>query len=192
MSLYYPQLNSTSAPLALSWEVGGFCQVNIAQNTALIDAVVDFCNPVGHESVLDLFCGMGNFSIPLATRAEELTGYEGQGSAIRSAKANAATAGLSNTRFFKSPVHTACEKLAGKNAEFDCVVIDPPRQGAPELAPHLAAICRKRMVYISCDPATLCRDLTQLSNEGFRITGIQPIDMFPQTHHIETVVLLEK
>ncbi len=192
MTLHYPQLNSTSTPLTLTWEVGGFCQVNIAQNGALIDTVADFCNPLERDSVLDLFCGMGNFSIPLATLAKELTGFEGQGSAIRSAKTNATAAGLSNTSFYKSPVHTACAELVAKNTEFDCVVIDPPRQGAPELAHHLATLCRKRMVYISCDPTTLCRDLVKLTEEGFGITRIQPIDMFPQTHHIETVVLLER
>ncbi|MBU1419617.1 MAG: hypothetical protein KKD01_04170, partial [Proteobacteria bacterium] len=76
--------------------------------------------------------------------------------------------------------------------EFDCIVVDPPRQGIPGLARELSFLCRKRLVYISCDPATLCRDLGELLDQGFNLTKLQPLDMFPQTHHIETVALLKK
>jgi len=192
LTLHYPEINGINAPLTLSWEVGGFCQVNLPQNIRLIETVIDFSQPNEQESILDLFCGMGNFSIPLASRAHRLSGVEGQGSAIRSAKENAIRANLTNTHFQKSPIHTACTDITEKGQQFDCVVIDPPRQGAPELSSQLAAICAKRLVYISCDPATLCRDLVKLTEEGFEIKIIQPVDMFPQTHHIETVVLLEK
>ena len=135
---------------------------------------------------------MGNFSIPMAMTAKSVAGFEGQGSAIRSAKHNAQLAKLKNTRFSKRPIHRACEELLATGAFFDCVVLDPPRQGAPGLAESIGQICKKRLVYISCDPATLCRDLSDFSQHGFTITAIQPVDMFPQTHHIETVVLLEK
>lgn len=191
-TVHYPNVNTVDRSFDLSWEAGGFCQVNLIQNRKLIEIVLEFCNVSQTETVLDLYCGMGNFCIPLAMAAKEVFGIEGQGSAIRSAKTNAANAGLTNTRFLKSPVHNACLKLAEEDHHFDCVVIDPPRQGAPELASQLAKITTKRLVYISCDPATLCRDLADLVNEGFTIRKIQPIDMFPQTHHIETVVLLEK
>ncbi len=125
-------------------------------------------------------------------QAKAVFGIEGQGSAIRRAKKNALNGRLSNTRFLKSSVHEACIELAEKGEHFDCVLIDPPRQGAPGLAGRLATVTTKRLVYISCDPATLCRDLADLTDEGFTISKIQPVDMFPQTHHIETVVLLEK
>jgi 23S rRNA (uracil1939-C5)-methyltransferase len=78
------------------------------------------------------------------------------------------------------------------NELFDTIVCDPPRQGMPGMAPDVSKLCRKRMVYISCDPATLCRDLVALQQEGFTVKKIQPVDMFPQTHHIETITLLEK
>jgi 23S rRNA (uracil1939-C5)-methyltransferase len=191
-TVHYPSVANVALPLALSWEAGGFCQVNLGQNGKLIETVVDFCRPTKTETVLDLYCGMGNFSIPLAMGAREVFGIESQGSAIRCAKNNTANADLTNTRFLKSSADRACIELAVKGERFDCVLIDPPRQGAPGLAGHLAAITAKRLVYISCDPATLCRDLTDLTGEGFTIGKIQPIDMFPQTHHIETVVLLEK
>ena len=178
--------------LSLGWEVGGFCQVNLRQNLSLIDTVLDFCQPWQGMSLLDLYCGMGNFSLPLAMRGARVHGIEGQAAAIRSASANAMRAGLTETRFEQSPIHQACDRLVTEGRRFDCIVIDPPRQGAPELAPRLAELTAGRLVYISCDPATLCRDLQQLVAAGFAIRRLQPVDMFPQTHHIETVVLLEK
>ncbi len=182
----------TETVITLSWKAGGFCQVNPEQNIQLIQTVLDFCQPDLDTSILDLFCGMGNFSIPLAMQAASLLGIEGQGSAIRSARRNSQRAGLTNTIFEKSPIHKYCRTLAVEGRSFDCVIIDPPRQGAPGLALALAAITRKRLVYISCDPATLCRDLAELTDAGFSIKRLQPVDMFPQTHHIETVVLLER
>ena len=176
----------------LAWEVGGFCQVNLEQNQELIKTVLAYCNLKQDESVLDLFCGMGNFSIPLSYRAGSILGIEGQGSAIRSARKNSAAAGRDNTSFHKSPIHEYCRDLDAAGQQFDCIVADPPRQGVPGLAQNLAALTRKRLIYISCDPATLCRDLCNLLDQGFSINKIQPLDMFPQTHHIECVVLLEK
>lgn len=182
----------TDRALLLSLESGGFCQVNVVQNTALVKTVLDFCAIGKDESVLDLFCGMGNFSLPLAEKAQTVLGIEGQGSAIRSAKKNSAKSGQGNTRFLKKPIHAACSELAQSGKSFDCVVMDPPRQGVPGLARMLAALCQKRLVYVSCDPTTLCRDLTDLVQHGFSIQELRPIDMFPQTHHCETVSLLVK
>ncbi|MBU1234795.1 MAG: class I SAM-dependent RNA methyltransferase [Proteobacteria bacterium] len=182
----------TDRPLVLSWETGGFCQVNLEQNLTLIKTALDFCEGKRGESILDLFCGMGNFSIPLAEKAESVLGIEGQGSAIRSAQKNSTLAGQSNTEFRKRPIHQACAELRKDGREFDCIVVDPPRQGIPGLARELSFLCRKRLVYISCDPATLCRDLGELLDQGFNLTKLQPLDMFPQTHHIETVALLKK
>jgi len=192
LHLCYAESETDPAPLKLQWEAGGFCQVNLEQNKQLISIVSDLCKFRGSETVLDLFCGMGNFSIPLARKARKLTGIEGQGSSIRSAKSNALGDGLTNTEFIKSPIHAACKTLQAQNARFDCVVADPPRQGIPGLATALVQLTRKKLIYISCDPATLCRDLAELVRNGFTIKTIQPVDMFPQTHHIETVVLLAK
>lgn len=182
----------TKRPLTLSWETGGFCQVNLLQNQILIQTVLDFCAVSETDSVLDLFCGMGNFSIPMAEKAESLLGIEGQGSAIRSAKQNSKLAGHSNSEFRKQPVQDACRELARKDRRFDTIIIDPPRQGAPGLSQLLSNLTRKRLIYISCDPATLCRDMAELVNHNFHLQTLQPIDMFPQTHHIECVALLEK
>ncbi|BHH82579.1 23S rRNA (uracil(1939)-C(5))-methyltransferase RlmD [Desulforhopalus sp. 52FAK] len=192
LNLHYQKLQGIEESLQLGWEVGGFCQVNLAQNKRMIETVIDFCALNSSDTVLDLYCGMGNFAIPLSSLAASVHGIEGQGASIRCAKENSASAGRTNTIFTKQPVHKGCDQLIAESATFDCVIIDPPRQGAPELAQQLSKLCKKTLVYISCDPATLCRDLKELTSKGFTIQKIQPIDMFPQTHHIETVVVLKK
>lgn len=192
LQVCYDEGRSCSPPLHFKWEAGGFCQVNLRQNNHLINVVEKLCQISKEETVLDLYCGMGNFSIPLGKKARSVTGIEGQGASIRSAKLNAQKNGLTNTRFIKSPIESGCKELLRHDELFDCVVLDPPRQGIPGLTPDLAKLTGKRLIYISCDPATLCRDLADLHRTGFSIKTIQPIDMFPQTHHIETVVLLEK
>ncbi len=193
LSITYPAGSGPAAqPLVLGWEVGGFCQVNLEQNLQLIGLAVELAEIGSHDRVLDLFCGMGNFSVPLARRAHCLLGLEGQGAAIRSARENSALAGLVNTTFRKAPIHAGALELIAAGERFDCLVVDPPRQGIPGLAGRLHEFHPRRLVYISCDPATLCRDLVELCVTGFIIKKIQPVDMFPQTHHVETVVLLEK
>ena len=180
------------APLTLFWEAGGFCQVNINQNYNLISLVLECCAPSRRDKLLDLYCGMGNFALPLAKIAGHVHAVENQGSAIRSGRYNCECNGLSNVFFEKSDVTEACRKLVGSAEVFDTIVCDPPRQGMRGMAPLLARLCRKKVVYVSCDPATLCRDLASLQQQGFTVKKIQPVDMFPQTHHIETVTVLEK
>ncbi len=187
-----PFFPHTSKSLQLSLETGGFCQVNLDQNRKLVETVLTFSSVTDNESVLDLFCGMGNFSIALAEKARTVLGIEGQASAIRSARKNCDRADQKNCSFQKMPVHDACFELARNGKQYDCIVLDPPRQGAPGLARPLAALCRRRLVYISCDPESLRNDLEELLQHGFALKKIQPLDMFPQTHHIETVILLEK
>ena len=175
----------------LAWEIGGFCQVNLGQNDNLVSYVAQCCGDQ-RQSILDLFCGMGNFSIALAWPGVFLTGVEGQGASIRCAKANAREAGLANTDFIKGPIEAVCRRLAEQNRHYDVTVLDPPRQGIPGLASILGQLTRRKIIYISCDPATLVRDLSRLVDQGFAVTSVQPFDMFPQTHHIETVAVLEK
>ncbi len=192
LGIVYPPDDHDGSALELAWEVGGFCQVNLAQNRRLIRTVLAFARPGPEEDLLDLFCGMGNFSIPLARLCRSLLGIEGQASAIRCARANSCRADLNNTLFRQMPIQAACDELVRAGRSFAVVIVDPPRQGVPGLARQLTDITGKRLVYVSCDPATLCRDLAELIEAGFSLQRLQPIDMFPQTHHIETVALLEK
>ncbi len=177
--------------IEVEFEVGAFCQVNLKQNKKLIDTVVQFARIEPGEKVLDLYCGMGNFSLPLAAAGANVIGIEGQAAAIRSARRNARRAELP-IQFEKMPVESACKKLVENRNTFDTLLIDPPRRGTPELSAHFFELTTKKLIYISCDPVTLARDLSRLKSKGFVVTGFQPVDMFPQTHHIECVVLLEK
>ncbi len=179
-------------PLQLKWEIGGFSQVNLQQNSRLINLVLALSRADKSDRILDLYCGMGNFSVPLATRARDVYGIEAQGSAVRSARANARSNHLANCTFSKSDVVQGCQTLTAQKEMFDILVCDPPRRGMADLVDLAAGLTRKRIIYVSCDPATLCRDLKKLVEHGFTIAAVQPVDMFPQTHHIETVVLLEK
>ena len=179
-------------PIRLGWEIGGFSQVNLQQNLEMIRLVRQFASPEPSDRILDLYCGMGNFSIPLARDADTVVGIEGQGSAIRSARRNAESNNLTNCTFIKSEVASACRDLLSKGELFETVVCDPPRRGLAEIASLAGRLARQRIVYVSCDPATLIRDLQELVSGGFTITTVQPVDMFPHTHHLETVVVLEK
>lgn len=183
---------SGTPPLLMSWEAGGFSQVNLEQNRTLVELVVHLAAPTNGDRILDLFCGMGNFSLPLARTAGHVLGIESQGSAIRSARMNCRRNNLDNARFEQSDVVGACDTLINAGHRFGILICDPPRHGIPGLAPHLSRLCTNRLIYVSCDPATLCRDLDELVDAGFSLITIRTVDMFPQTHHIETVVLLEK
>ena len=186
--------NHTGAPqpFRLSWEIGGFCQVNLPQNERLIKHVMASCSPDRDSRILDLFCGMGNFSIPLAQIAGSLVGVEGQGASIRMARKNSAAAGLANVAFSKGDIGAQCDKLIAAGERFDTILVDPPRQGITGLWPKLARLTDQRLVYVSCDPATLVRDMKKLSEYRFQPVSLVPFDMFPQTHHIETVTVFKK
>ena len=197
LSLTYPPSSILSEGAVLRWPVGGFSQVNIEQNHALLQLVVSWAAPTKDDRVLDLFCGAGNFSIPLARRAESLVGVEGQGAAVRQARDNARLAGLDNCCFEKANVHEFCRALVAGDERtggerFSCVLIDPPRAGIPGLAKAIKRLCGGRLLLISCNPQSLVRDLTSLCQVGFTLRALQAIDMFPQTWHLETVVLLER
>jgi 23S rRNA (uracil1939-C5)-methyltransferase len=183
------KVNSNTLPISL--EAGGFCQVNSKQNDKLIEQMMAWSKIGSKDKILDLFCGMGNFSIPAAKLTGSVVGTDLQRSAIRSARRNALQNRLENCFFSQKSALQSAKELADDQASFDLVIIDPPRQGCREVLPYLTKIAKSKIIYISCDPATLARDLADLTRNGFKISHIQGIDMFPQTHHIETIVLLE-
>lgn len=178
--------------MAMTLEPGGFCQVNHKQNENLIQLVLEWATVSLKDRVLDLYCGMGNFSLPLALGAKEVVGMDSQRSAIRSAIRNGQLAEIENCRFEKQSALDGAKELLNSKESFDIVLLDPPRQGCAEIVPYLSELATKRIVYISCDPATLVRDLNQLINLDFEIQRMKVVDMFPQTHHLEVVTLLER
>jgi len=203
LKLILPASATGAAELVLTWEAGGFCQVNLTQNQNLINTVLTLTRPGPRDRILDLYCGMGNFSLPLSLYSATVTGLDGQGSGIRSAKKNASLnrrrlgkpgneSWFLNLNFKKISVPEGIGQLIRTGRKFDLLVLDPPRQGAAAIIPELPALGADRLVYVSCDPATMARDLTALTQTGYQVFHLQPVDMFPQTHHLETVTLLGK
>lgn len=178
--------------MVLCCEPGGFYQVNQEANQELVKTVLEWAAVSKKDRVLDLFCGMGNFTIPLALGAGEVVGLDRQRAAIRSAGKNSAAAGLVNCRFEKGAAGEGAARLTAAGELFDLILLDPPRQGCSEAIAHITRLRAARIIYVSCDPATLARDLAALSREGYSLSRIRVLDMFPQTHHMETVALLEK
>lgn len=178
-------------PLSLSYGPGGFAQVNLDQNRALVAAALLAAALQGTERVLDLYCGMGNFSLSLARRAREVVGVEDYAPSISSAIQNAAENGVGNAIFLAQPAEGALLAL-NAGAPFDLVLLDPPRSGAYAVMGELLRAAPKRVIYISCDPATLARDLVPLQHGGYRIISSQPFDLFPQSYHVESLTVLER
>ena len=176
----------------LIWEAGGFCQVNLAQNRNLINLVLDMTQNGPHNRVLDLYCGYGNFSIAVAHISEEVIGIDGQNSAIRSGKRNAELNDIHNCHFEKKQVVKGVKDLIAAKQTFDTVILDPPRQGAVDIVTVFPGLEAAQIIYISCNPATLARDLAILCSQGYALSYLVPVDMFPHTHHMESVALLKR
>jgi len=179
-------------PFVLSWGPGCFSQINVQQNRRLVRLVCQLGDDVRGQRVLDLFCGMGNFSIPLGLCGASVIGIEHNPESITWAGHNAETAGLKTFTFQENDAGTGIRRLVKTHAHVDCVLLDPPRQGLGKATSLLANLGPGRIIYISCDPATLMRDLRILTSRGYTLISLTPIDMFPQTHHIESAALLEK
>jgi 23S rRNA (uracil1939-C5)-methyltransferase len=179
----------------VSFRIGdrSFSQVNGKQIPALIDTVLAFSSLTGNESVLELFCGIGTFGIFLARAGSALMGFDENLIAVEDANYNARQQELANALFTAKPVEQAVTDLVEEEKTFDCVVLDPPREGMNRnTLKWLVRLKAFRIVYVSCDTATLSRDIKILADAGYRAGRIQPIDLFPQTYHLETVAELIK
>jgi 23S rRNA (uracil1939-C5)-methyltransferase len=165
-----------------------FQQANRAANALLVEAALRLLRPEG-EDVLELYCGAGNFTGPLAGRARAVAAVEGQGPALELARED--LAGAANVRFFAGDALKLADALAREPRRFGAVLLDPPREGAKGIGRALRALGTPRAVYVSCDPATLARDVRACVDERYRVRAVQPVDLFPQTHHVEAAVLLE-
>ncbi|MCI5147359.1 MAG: class I SAM-dependent RNA methyltransferase, partial [Candidatus Electrothrix sp. AR3] len=175
----------------LSWSGGCFSQVNPDQNEQLVQLVCTLAGNLQGKTVLDLYCGMGNFSIPLGLAGATVTGIEGNRESIKQARKNAEAAEVS-AHFFAADVHESLHTLVEDRQKVDLILLDPPRAGIGKNAALLPELHPEKIIYISCDPATLSRDLHILCNKGYGLIRLIPLDMFPQTSHIESVALLKK
>lgn len=169
-----------------------FFQVNPVQTEILYSKVLKFAALQGNELVIDAYCGVGTISLFLAQRAYHVIGIEAAGKAVRDAKENARLNDISNADFIAGRSENVMEKLIKQDIKPDVIVVDPPRKGCDAaVLKSMGKMSPKRIVYVSCNPSTLARDLKQLSNM-YSIKEVQPVDMFPRTAHVEIVVLLQR
>ena len=176
----------------LRFEAPDFMQINARVNQKMIERVIEWMQPSEEDQVLDLFSGLGNFSIPLAKRSGSLCSVEGSHSMVERCQHNAELNGLTNLRAIKADLsqNTLPPALAGES--FSLILLDPPRAGASELIQALAAFKPRALVYIACEPASLVRDGKLLSELGYQMKEFCVADMFPQTHHIESLALFTR
>ncbi len=179
--------------LSLHFQPTDFTQVNSDINRRMLHRAVELLEPDKEDRVLDLFCGIGNFTLPLATRAGEVTGVEGAAELVARARENARLNDLRNVRFFTANLYESLEAEPWMKESFDKALLDPPRSGAFEILEHLPAMGVSRIVYVSCYPGTLGRDAGELVHKlGYHLVSAGVMDMFPHTAHVESIALFEK
>ncbi|ABI56703.1 23S rRNA (uracil(1939)-C(5))-methyltransferase RlmD [Alkalilimnicola ehrlichii MLHE-1] len=177
----------------LGFRPGDFTQVNAEINRAMVDQALDLLAVEPGQRVLDLFCGLGNFTLPLARRASEVVGVEGAEALVERGRENALRNGLDNVRFYGADLTLAAADQPWATGGFDRVLLDPPRSGAFEVLGLVAALGPKRIVYVSCGPATLARDAGELVHRhGYRLTAAGVMDMFPHTAHVESMAVFQR
>ncbi len=168
-----------------------FFQVNPVQTEVLYGKALEFAGLTGNETVFDAYCGIGTISLFLSKRAKMVYGVEIVEQAIENAKENAKLNSVTNTEFILGESEKVIPELYRKGVKADVIVVDPPRKGCgEELLEVIAEMKPERVVYVSCNPATLARDLKYLAERGFKVQEVQPVDMFPHTVHCEAVALL--
>ena len=168
-----------------------FYQVNRAQAERLYGKAVEFAGLTGTETVLDLYCGAGTITLTMARQAGRVIGAEIVPEAVVNARENARVNGVENVEFFLGDAGDVAKKLAEKKLRPDVIVVDPPRKGlGEEVIPVIASMAPARVVYVSCDPGTLARDVKRFAGVGYRAVRAAAVDLFPRTRHIETVVQL--
>ncbi len=183
------KLEADGEVLEISSRPGSFGQVHRRQNRALVEAVLEMSAVRQGESVLDLYCGIGNLSLPLAVRGGQVVGVEVSGRAVADAARNGSANRLSGCRFVTADVPAYLAR--GSASRPDLVVLNPPRTGAADAIEGILRTRASRIVYVSCDPATLARDASRLMSGGYHPARAVGVDMFPQTAHVEIVMLLE-
>lgn len=179
--------------LQFSLSSRSFYQVNPTQTEKLYRKAIEMAELNGTESVLDTYCGIGTIGLCAAASCKEVLGVEINGDAVRDAAYNAKRNKIGNARFIEGDATKFMTELASHGEKVDVIFMDPPRSGStPDFLRAAAKMAPKKIVYISCDPNTQARDLTLITKLGYRVTKIQPVDLFPHTDHCENICLLER
>lgn len=178
--------------LTMKFHPMDFTQVNVDINRNMVSRAVEWLDIQPTERVLDLFCGLGNFTLPLARRAGQVVGVEGDDAMVVRGRENAELNGLSNVAFHGADLQADFTAQPWAAEGFDKILIDPPRSGAQEVCEYLTAFGAKRIVYVSCNPATLARDAGVMVRNGYRLVRAGVMDMFPHTTHVESMAMFER
>ncbi len=188
-----PVYRIPSLGINFRFEPGDFTQVNTAINRAMVDRVLEILDPQAGEQVLDLFCGIGNFTLPLATRSRQVVGVEGNATSIERASENARLNGLGNVSFHVADLSKPVTGQAWSEQRYDKILLDPSRAGASEILERVPDWQARRIVYVSCNPATLARDADILVHQHqYRLIRAGVMDMFPHTAHVESIAWFER
>jgi 23S rRNA (uracil1939-C5)-methyltransferase len=193
---FEPTILSYSLPeynLQLDFLPNDFTQVNTDINRQMVKRAISLLELQPEDRVLDLFCGLGNFTLPLARSAGHVTGVEGDSGLVARARENALRNGIENVVFYTANLYEALDNEPWLMQRFNKVLLDPPRSGAVEILEHLPKLGAERIVYVSCYPGTLARDAGLLVHQqGYRLLSAGVMDMFPHTAHVESIALFEK
>jgi 23S rRNA (uracil1939-C5)-methyltransferase len=188
-----PQLREQLGGLEFLISPDAFFQTNTEMAEQLYALAADMAQLRGHERVFDLFSGIGTIGLTLAARAREVVGVEIVEAAVADAIENARRNDVLNARFFAGDIRLAMRDLVAEAGRPDVLVVDPPRAGlSQKVVRRILEAQPSRVVYVSCNPTTLAPNAAQMVEAGYRLTRVRPVDMFPQTPHIESVALLER
>ena len=187
------RLEDTLCGKTFRLSVPSFYQVNRAQAERLYAKTIEFADLTGQETVLDLYCGAGTITLALSDHAKKVLGAEIVPEAIDDARENAARNGVKNAEFFCGDASDVAKKLARENLRPDVITVDPPRKGlAADVVESIAEMQPQRVVYVSCDSATMARDVKRFTDLGYTAQRACAVDMFPRADHVETIVLLQR
>ena len=186
-----PSYRLADQQLELGFAPGDFTQVNPQMNQAMVNQALDWLAPASGEAVLDLFCGVGNFALALARAGAKVTGIEGSVEMVARATDNTRKNDLDEVHFLAADLSKPLEVPPG-SPQYTAALLDPPRDGAEQMVVDLAALAVERILYISCNPATLARDAGILAGKGYTLVRAGIMDMFPQTAHVEAMALFRR
>jgi 23S rRNA (uracil1939-C5)-methyltransferase len=180
----------TGDGICLKVEGDVFTQVNAEGNRKLLEELLAIGGFEKTDEILELYAGAGNFTLSVAQRAREVVAVESDRQSIESGKRSAQYNGISNIRWVCAHVPGAVKQLTQQRRRFSKIILDPPRAGAKGMERNLALFGAEKILYVSCNPATLARDLAALAGHGYKLIFAQPVDLFPHTFHVETVAAM--
>lgn len=180
---------ASQSVITMEFRPGDFTQVNAGINRYMIDQALKLLDLQPEDTVLDLFCGLGNFTLPAALRCKSVTGVEGSQDMVTRAAMNADHNDIKNTRFYAADLFTDFDHDTWAQPVYNKLLLDPPRSGAIEICTRIRELLPARIVYVSCNPATLARDAAELQRQGYDLINAGVMDMFPHTGHVESMAL---